>query len=431
MIIADHRINMDALLARIVFRWHWNIAAGVLVLLALSGLASGTIPPFWRGRVTLHVQSPPEALVTVDGRHWPADLYAGDHTIVATLPDGCRSWVNLTLQVGETREVVLPPGLPAPREQQLPAAAPGMHIEAIWRADGAWRLQSATIPQPEEDASEEPGVIAATQTVAIGAGGVERLTTIDAYRGLADIVHANGARYEAVYEPHQPGTRSGGQVLVHGWSRAPIATAGDVSLVRFAPDGAGLLLAERAVAGEQISYVTQSESPMPVVAVPGAITGLAWQPDGDAVVIASRMGNERTLTLARLRPAPVAAVIAEPPADGLPPYTWAGDDFFWIAPDGDGASRLWRADTGTLLPERQGALDARALTMLADGTMRVVVEQEGRVVIGRVQGELLIGEAVIQSVPATGDLVGEWHDAELLLRSGEHAWLITMAGDDR
>ncbi|NWG20223.1 MAG: hypothetical protein HXY39_07825 [Chloroflexi bacterium] len=431
MIIADHRINMDALLARIVFRWHWKIVACMLALLALFGLASGTIPPFWRGRATLHIQSPPEALITVDGRHWPVDLYAGDHTIVAALPDGRRSWVNLTLGASETREVVLPPGLPAPREQQLPAAAPGMHIDMIWRADGAWRLQSAAMPLPEDDGSEEAGIVAATQTVAISARGIERLTTIDAYRGLADMIHAGSTRYEAVYEPHRPGMQSGGQVLVHGWNRAPVVTEGDVSLVRFAPDGAGLLLAERAAAGEQISYVTRSGPPAPVVAVPGSITGLVWQPGGDAVVIASRMGNERTLTLARLRPAPVAAVIAEPPADGLPPHTWAGHDFLWIAPDDDGTPWLWRADTGTLLPERQGTLEARALTMLADGTMRVVVEHAGQVVIGRMQGELLIGEVVLQSVPATGDLVGEWHGAELLLRSGERAWLITMADDDR
>jgi hypothetical protein len=31
MIIAGYRINLDALLARIVYRWHWNIAVVALV----------------------------------------------------------------------------------------------------------------------------------------------------------------------------------------------------------------------------------------------------------------------------------------------------------------------------------------------------------------------------------------------------------------
>ena len=45
MIIAGYRINLDALLARIVYRWHWNIAVVALVASALIGVAGGFIPP--------------------------------------------------------------------------------------------------------------------------------------------------------------------------------------------------------------------------------------------------------------------------------------------------------------------------------------------------------------------------------------------------
>lgn len=424
--VAGYRINLDALLARIVYRWHWKIVVAVLIAGVLIGIAGGCIPPVWRGRAALIIQTAPGASIEVDGRSWTGDLYAGTHTVAATLPDGRRSWVRLTLRSGETVTLSLPPGLPAPRVRRMPSAAPGMPVVAIWRAGDSWRVQSVASPPTENRENDAEPRDLATQTIAISSRGVERLMTIDAYRGRADVLTIGSVRYEAVYEPAQPGSWQESQVVVRGWDRAITTGVGNVSLLRFAPDGQALLLAERTVAGEQIQYMTPESSPTPVVAIPGRITGLAWHPEGSAVLIASSEGERRALTLARLRPAPVASVIASPAADGLPPYAWSDDGVIWIAPDEEGKSHMWSTSLDALLPERQVALDARAITRYADGTLRLVAIQEGQVIIGRLEGDLIIGEAVLAEIPPHPDLTGEWYGDELLLRSSDHAWLITI-----
>ncbi|MCS6841936.1 MAG: hypothetical protein NZ699_01790 [Roseiflexus sp.] len=426
MIIAGYRINLDALLARVVYRWHWKIALAVVAAGALIGIASGVIPPFWRGRANLQVRAAPEARITIDGRPWSGDVYAGEHTVAATLPDGRRSWVRLTLQPGETVALDLPPGLLLPKTHRVPSAAPGMRLTAIWRAGDSWRVQSVAPPPVETSAKDAGEDMPATHTIAIGTSGIERLTTIDAYRGRADVLTVDGTRYEAAYEPAQPGSRQESRIIVRGWEHMTVTVVGDVSLVRFAPDGQALLLAERTVAGEHVRYLTPDASPVAVVALPGEITGVAWHPSGNAVLIASRDGTRRALTLARLRPTPVAAVVAEPAADGLPPYAWSSNELVWITPDDAGRPQMWRASLDTLLPERQMPLEARAIMRLADGTLRVVLLRDGEVIIGRLDGERFIGETTIAGVPARADLAGEWYGNELLLRSGNDAWLITI-----
>ncbi|MGQ9549844.1 MAG: TolB family protein [Roseiflexus sp.] len=427
MIIAGYRINLDALLARIVYRWHWKIAIVALTAGGFIGVAVGFIPPVWRGRAELIIQTVPGASIDVDGRPWTGDIYAGMHTVAATLPDGRRSWAHLRLRSGETATLSLPPGLPAPRVRRMPSAAPGMRIAAIWRAGDSWRIQSVALPSTGNGENDIDYHNLATQTIAIGSHRVERLMTIDAYRGRADVLTIDGIRYEAVYEPAQTGSQQEHQVVVRGWGRAVAAGVGDISLLRFAPDGQALLLVERTVAGEQIHYMTPETPPTPVIAIPGRITGLAWHPEGSAVLIASSEGERRALTLARLRPIPVASVIATTVAEGLPPYAWSDNGVIWIASDEEGKSHIWSTDLDTLLPERQVALDAQAIMRYADETLRLVTIQEGQVIVGRLEDNLIIGEAVLAEIPAHPNLTGEWYGDELLLRSGDNAWLITIA----
>jgi hypothetical protein len=301
-----------------------------------------------------------------------------------------------------------------------------MPVAAIWRAGDSWRVQSVAVLPTETRENDADHRDLATQTIAIGSRGVERLMTIDAYRGRADVLTVGDVGYEAVYEPSRPGSQQESQVVVRGWDRVIATGVGNISLLRFAPDGQALLLAERTVAGEQIRYMTPESPPTPVVAIPGRITGLAWHPAGSAVLIASSEGEQRALTLARLRPTPVATVIAEPAADGLPPYAWGDNGIIWIAPDEEGKVHMWSASLDALLPERHVALDARAITRCADGMLRLVTVQERRVIIGRLEGNLIIGEAVLAEIPAHPDLTGEWYGNELLLRSSDSAWLITI-----
>jgi hypothetical protein len=88
---------------------------------------------------------------------------------------------------------------------------------------------------------------------------------------------------------------------------------------------------------------------------------------------------------------------------------------------------LWRAPLTSLIPERKGAVDARALTCLPDGTLRILTIQDDAVVIGRIQGDIVIGEATVSRVPAAPDLLGIWQGQQLLLQGGGQVWLLDLA----
>jgi hypothetical protein len=96
----------------------------------------------------------------------------------------------------------------------------------------------------------------------------------------------------------------------------------------------------------------------------------------------------------------------------------------WIAPESSGASALWQASLANLLPERVVAMDAQALTVLPDGDVRVLMQQDGVFVIGRFRRTQFIGETVLTSVLAEDHVVGVWQGNDLLLQSRSRAWLL-------
>jgi hypothetical protein len=264
---------------------------------------------------------------------------------------------------------------------------------------------------------------------------MERLPTLDAYAGLADQVHVNYQLLETVYRPNANRDftdRSTGTIEVRGWGAAwmmPISAP--LSLLRFAPDGSALLEAEQiSSGGQQVSIITKVRVHTPVVAVPGQIVRLSWRPDGSAVVIHSIQNERLTLTLVRLAPSVLAAAIADLPAasyaGGIVPLTWDAGGLLWVAPDQHGASFLWSVPLRSLIPERKSALEARALTSVADDSLRVLVVRGDRVVIGRYQDDIFIGEATLPRLPLAPDLMGLWQGSELLLQSGEQAWLLDL-----
>ncbi|MFL5805942.1 MAG: hypothetical protein ACJ8CR_29930, partial [Roseiflexaceae bacterium] len=220
MQIGAYRINLDALLARIVYRWRLQALGVVLLLIALFGFGSGLIPPLWKGRAELTLGAAPDTTVLFDGQPWPRPVYAGRHTIQATLPDGRRSWANIDLQAGQTLTLTLPEGLMEPRERFLPPAAPGTHIDQVWWADGAWRVTSVQDPAPappnQNRGSDTPTPTPQPgQTIAVSRSNVERLATLDAYASLADQVHIARQLREAVYRSdpnHRFNNRSFGTI---------------------------------------------------------------------------------------------------------------------------------------------------------------------------------------------------------------------------
>lgn len=444
MNIAGYRINLDALLARIIYRWPGRSLAVTTIVGIIVGLASGLIPPFWRERAALAIVAAPGAHVQVDDRSWPRPVYAGTHTLRATMPDGRTAWADVTLRANQALTITLPTGLAEPRERFVPPAAPGSHIAQVWWADGAWRVESALNPSPsaqqhtaqttETTPTSRPG-----QIVAVSTQGVERLPTLDAYAGLADQVHVHHQLIEAVYHPNASPDftdRSTGTIEVRGWGvpwTVPISAP--LALLRFAPNGASLLEAELlASGGQQVYLISRATLRTPAVAVPGQIVRLSWRPDSSAVVIHSLQAGHLTLTLLRLAPTILAAAIADLPttsyAGAMVPLTWDAGGLLWLAPDADGTSFLWSAPLSSLIPERQRALEGRALTRLRDGSLRVLAIQNSRVVIGRYQDDMFIGEATLPRLMPASDLVGLWQASELLLQSGDRAWLLELPEGD-
>jgi hypothetical protein len=340
----------------------------------------------------------------------------------------------------------LPTGLRELRERTLPPAAPGTHIDQVWWADGAWRVRSVqsppTYPQDARQRTSEPTPTPQPgQIVAVGPHRVERLATLDAYAGLADQVHRESQLIEAVYRPNTNRGLSDvslGSIDVRGWGSAPqtIPISAPLTLLRFAPDGNALLEAEQVPSGgAQLYLIRPNQHRAPLVAVPGQIMRLSWRPDSHAVVIHSVQGERLTLTLVRLAPSIIAAVVADLDAaryaGAIVPLTWDDAGLLWIAPDQQGISTLWRAPLISLIPERAGPLDARALTRLPDGTLRVVAIQRDMVVIGRSIGDIFIGETLVPHVPAAPDLVGIWQGDELVLQGDGRAWLLDVAEGGR
>jgi len=268
---------------------------------------------------------------------------------------------------------------------------------------------------------------------------VERLATLDAYAGLADQVHRNDQLIEAVYraDPNRGlSDQSSGSIEVRGWgSQQTIPISAPLTLLRFAPDGTALLEAEQVPSGGEQVYLITQDRRVRAVAVPGHIVRLSWRPDSSAVVIHSVQGERLTLTLVRLAPSLVAAVVADLSAadyaGALIPLTWDDAGLLWVAPDQSGTPSLWSAPLTSLIPERKGPMDARALTRLADGTLRAVTIQADSVVIGRYQGDIFIGETVVPGVQPARDLMGLWQGNELLLQGGGRAWLLDVVEGEK
>jgi hypothetical protein len=280
------------------------------------------------------------------------------------------------------------------------------------------------------------------QTVAISPHNVERLATLDAYAGLADQVRVVRAHrdapvlVEAVYRTNPDrgfSDQSPGSIEVRGWGQAmqTIPISLPLTLLRFAPDGAVLLEAERVPSGGEQVYLIRPDQPRAaLVAVPGHIVRLAWRPDSQAVVIHSIQGERLTLTLVRLASTILAAAVADLDAanyaGAIVPLTWDDAGLLWVAPDQQDVSTLWSAPLASLIPERNGPMEARALMRLADGTLRVVAIQGEQVVIGRYSGGLFVGETTVPRVTAAPDLMGIWQGDELLLQGGGRAWLLDV-----
>jgi hypothetical protein len=415
VIIAGYRFDGEALLARLVYRWHWHCLA-LLLLTVLAVLLS--LNPFWFGDATVQLIAPPDAVVTVDGHPWSPVVRAGHRRFVATMPDGRRSWSDMTLVAGITTTVRLGGGIGV-TVRPVPPAAPGMRITAVMPDAGGWRVVSQPAPDAATSLSQ--------QTMYIGSESSSRMVTIDAYRGLADQAQVAGRLVEALAR-QEPDI--GLALTVRGWTdhTRPIDIADDVSRVVLAPDGATVALIQPLDGGEQLTLLTPREV-VPVVAVPGTIVRIIWQPQGAACAVYSIDAGRLALTLVRARPTVAAVTVGERASvpDGVAmPVAWTDDALWWLNPDDSGESQLWRAQLDALVPQQVAPFEALAFAMAPDGVVRFVRRAATGLEIGRMRAGVIEIEALVETVVMDTDLTALWRDDELVVQAAGRAWLLML-----
>lgn len=438
MSFLNYRIHWDALFARIVYRWFWQTALVVLLAGSLFSLVSGIIPPVWRGKATMNITAP-DAQVLVDGQAWPREIYAGSHTVTARWTDGRVAWTSVEIAADGSQDIALQPGLLTPRVRAIPAAGPGLKVDRIWRADGAWRVVSVpnivASANTNQQASVRPTALPG-QTVAIKPQGLERMSTIDAYKGIADEIHSGDTLIRAWFAAGASANDTRGTVVVQGWttSETTIPVSQTVSMLRLSPDGKELLVSlQVGNSGEQIALGDVSSQILtPLIAVPGTVTAMEWSPASNAALVTSISQSRLTLTLIRIVPSIVAAVMTEIDiAAGTQPVistSWTADALFWLAsPGADTSATLWKAPLSSLIPESQRPLQAYAFSMLADGSIRILTSQRDQLVVGRLDGKRFTGEAFVPDITPDASLTGTWRGSDILIYKQNQAWLVQFA----
>lgn len=442
-----YRINWDALFARILYRWLWQSVLCLVLVASLFSLTAGVIPPVWRGESIITIDAP-DATILVDGQAWPRQIYAGTHTITAKWPDGRVAWTTVDSQATGEQTVTLRPGLFTPKVRAIPPAAPGLKIDQVWRADAAWRVVSVpNIPALSQAQSQPQSIVRPTplpgQTVAIGSRGLERMPTIDAYKGVADEIHIDGQLVTTWFARENATNSNRGNLVVQGWSNlvTTIVVSQSVSMIRLAPVGKAMLVSLEVGGtndGEQINLAVANNPLLtPLIAVPGKVASIEWKPDGKAAIITSKNLDRITLTLVRIEPTIAAAVITEfdalTTAYPVISTAWAENELYWLTSNPttstDGMSTLWKAPLDSLIPESQQSMQAYAFTPLPDGRLRVLTTQRNQLVVGILDGDKFIGEGFVPDIPTTTPLLGIWRDNDVLVYGLNTVWLVQFVSN--
>jgi hypothetical protein len=438
--LGTYHLNTRALLARLIYRWWW--IAGLVTLLCVVGglLRSGAMTRLTHGSGTLGIDAPAGAAVLLDGAPYrSATVAAGTHTVWATLPDGRTSWQTVTVAADTVITATLDAGLRPLTSRALLPAGPAAQLGPVTWANGAWRVPSLT----RTAASPAPDGSAAYRidTSAVTTAASTPLTTLNAFNGLADEVTRGAETATASYRALTGGSSVGGLEISTGLGEgATVPISSTLRWVQWAPDGAALLWSEQVTpVAEQLRLWTPRAPVRTLVAVPGQVEDVRWQPGGDGALVISNDGQTAALTLLRLRPAIESRVVATLPirvADGQPPagyglripVAWTGTQVRWIAPDGAGAMRLWTAALAAGLPEVGPPLTALALHADADGMLRLVqATGDGVAIVHRRADGTLLGVGRVPDVPVLAGLTGQWSPdgGSLVLQAGARAWLVT------
>lgn len=442
ILLGPYKFNLRALAARLIYRWSW---IGLLLLLVVLGLVllRGGLARLTQGSGTLAIVAPPDATVRLGGLGGRLAESSVVNTVSATLPDGRQSWQTLTVGAGTTVTATLEAGIAELRSRAILPAGPAAQLGAVRWADGAWRVASLTRMETL-GASPAPGAPARpyrVETSALTSDATTPLATLNAFNGLADEVTVAGRTQSASYRaPQGYGTVGALEISTGGSEAATVPISSTLRWMQWAPDGAALLWAEQATpVSEQLRLWTPRAPVTAVVAVPGQVEAVRWQPSGAAALVVSNDGTAVALTLVRLRPTLDSRVLAVLPIGAAPgqatagvglrvPLCWSDTRVLWIAPDGAGTARLFSAALADALPSAGPPLTALVLHAEADGTLRLAQAEADGVVIARQRADgTILGLGWVPDVPAAAVTSGQWSPdgTSLVLQGGTQGWFVT------
>lgn len=284
----NYQVNLDAIAARIVYRWRAPLLLVSIALIVVSFAPSllFIISERMRPVADLSILAPETMEVTVDGTPWPAEVRTGIRTIVG------RSGDRVT-----RREVALEPAAPvtvslrigwAPLRLDAVALPRSAEAFRIYRDQNAirvdYRLVAAT--ESQSDAGQRMMRIdpkGRRESMVFRAGIPERMVTSDAYNAWYDEANGQDGRITVWARPE--GNRGEFRVTLSG-EQSVTASATAVDAVIADGKRRQAVFTSYSSGVSDIFVLKQDGLIEPVGAVRGTLTLRFWAHQSDVCVMA-------------------------------------------------------------------------------------------------------------------------------------------------
>lgn len=388
--LGPYRIHLDALLARVLYRWRVEtiIAATALLLIIVGPRAVEVAFDVARPTAEVTIVAPDGATVWVDGTPWDGTMRVGAHVIEARRGDQTTSRSVIITDTSPVT-ITLPDPWPSPivNEAALPTGASLIRVQMT--AAGV-RLDYQVEPPPSDGGAAASSAAPRPRRVVMVATNdrrVEPFVTGSAYDGLYDEARLDGRTTAAWVEP------SGGQrsTVVLQWEapgddaadsadptvKTATAFMSDVSDVLADPLRRQAILVQYRNGVSQLTQMRSQGALRPIGAVRGELRFTSWTADyrTNVMVFFDRGGDGAAATFALvaldMEPDPtlvaLSTMAAPDSASFLPALALHGDVMRWGDRDADGwrVASVLRQDRRIHIERRTdvplyGILDSRA-----------------------------------------------------------------------
>lgn len=341
----NYQVNLDAIAARIIYRWRTPLLLVSIMLIVISFAPSllFIVTERMRPVADLTLIAPDTMEVTVDGTPWPTEVRTGIRTIVG------RSGDRVT-----RRDVALEPATPvtvslrigwAPLRLDAVALPQSAEAFRIYRDQDAIRVDYRIVAATESqgDASQPPATRIdpkmRRESMVFRAGIPERMVTSDAYNAWYD--EANGQDERITVWARPESNRGEFRVTLSG-EKSVTASATAVDAVIADGKRKQALFTSYSSGVSDIFVLKQNGLIEPVGAVRGTLTLRFWAHQSDVCVMAfldrsdPQIAMRFSLVALVMEPNPSLVSIAEfnaAPGDIAPLAFVDGEKIFWGVSD--------------------------------------------------------------------------------------------------